>query len=73
MALQVFVASEAFSLVAVSRGYSRAAQRLLTAVASLAAEHTLQGTWVSEVAAHGLSSCASRALEHRLNSCGAQA
>ena len=31
------------------------------------------GTWVSVVAARGLSSCGSRALEHRLSSCGAQA
>ena len=29
------------------------------------------GEWVSVVVAHGLSSCSSRALEHRLKSCGA--
>ena len=38
---------------------------LLIAVASLVVEHGLQ--------ARGLSSCGSRALEHRLSSCGAQA
>ena len=32
----------------------------------------LQGTRLSVVAAHGLSSCGSQALEHRFNSCGAQ-
>ena len=29
--------------------------------------------WASVVVAHGLSSCGSRALEHRLSSCGAWA
>jgi len=43
--------------------------RLLIAVASLVAEHRLQGTWTSKVATFGLSSCSSRALEHRLSSC----
>ena len=42
---------------------------LLIAVASLVAEHWLRGVWASVVAACGLSSCGSRALEHRLNSC----
>ena len=37
--------------------------------ASLAVEHRLQGTPASTVAAHGLSSCGSQALEHRLSSC----
>ena len=45
-----------------------AVSRLLIAVASLVAEHELSGTWASVLAAHGL-----RALEHRPNSCGAQA
>ena len=31
------------------------------------------GAWASVVAAHGLSSCGSRALELRLSSCGARA
>ena len=45
---------------------------LLVAVVSLVAEHKL---WVqaSVVVAGGLSSCGSRALEHRLSSCGARA
>ena len=47
--------------------------RLLIAVAFLAAAHGRQGTWASVVAACGLSCYGSRALEHRLNSCGARA
>ena len=43
---------------------------LLTAVASLVAEHALWDAWVSVAVAPGLSSCGSRTLEHRLNSCG---
>ena len=42
-------------------------------VASLVAEHRLQGTRVSVLAARGLRSCGSQALKHRLNSCGARA
>lgn len=34
----------------------------------LIAEHGLQGIQASEVTAHGLSSCGSQAVEHRLNS-----
>ena len=45
----------------------------LTVVASLVAEHGLQGAWASVAAAHGLSSFGCQALEHRLNSCGARA
>ena len=41
---------------------------LLIAVASLVAEHWLQGVWASGVAACGLNSCGSWALEHQLNS-----
>ena len=43
---------------------------LLIVVASLVAECRLQGSWASVVAAWGLSICGSRALGHRLNSCG---
>ena len=44
-----------FSPVVVSRAYSLVAvPRLLTAVASLVAEHRLSGTWASVVSAHGL-------------------
>ena len=46
---------------------------LLTAVASPVAEHRLWGMWVSAVAARGLCSCGSQALEHRLSGCGAEA
>ena len=46
--------------------------RLLTAVVPLAVEHRLEGTRASGVATRGLSSCGSRALEHRLNSSGAR-
>ena len=41
--------------------------------ASLVAEHSLRGTQASVVAALGLSSFGSQALEHRLNGCGPQA
>ena len=40
-----------------------AALRLLTATTSLAAEHGLYGAWASAVAACGLNSCGSQALE----------
>ena len=63
-----------FSLVAVSGGYSLAAAcRRLIPVASPAAAHGLYDAWASIVAACGLSSCGSRALAHRLGSCGAWA
>ena len=45
---------------------------LLIAVASLIAEHGLQGTQASVAGAHGLISCASRALGHRLHGSGTQ-
>ena len=35
-------------------------------------KHGLQGTQASAVVTHGLSSCDSQALEHRLKNCGAQ-
>ena len=47
--------------------------RLLITLASLGAEHGLWGARASVVVALGLISCRSRALEHRLNSCGAPA
>ena len=56
------------------RGYSLVAVlRLLIAVASLVAQHRLQDSQVSVVAAHVLCSCISQALEHRLNGYGSQA
>ena len=63
-----------FSPVAASRGYSLVAvPGLLSALASLVAEHRLQGMQAPGVVAQGLSSRGSWALEHRLSSCGAQA
>ena len=58
----VFAVVQAFFLVAVLR--------LRIVVASLVVTHGLQGAWASVVTAHGLRSCGSRALEHRLSSCG---
>ena len=46
---------------------------LLVAVARLYCGARALGTWASVVVARGLSSCGSRALEHRINSCGTQA
>ena len=61
-------------LAAVSGSYSLVSvSRLLMAVASLAAEHGLQGLWASVAAAYGLSSWGSQALEHRVSRCGAPA
>ena len=61
-------------LVVASRGSTLVAVRgLLIALAFLAVEHTLQGTLNSLDVACGLGSCSSRALEHRLNSCGTRA
>ena len=42
-------------------------------VASPVAEKGLQDAQALVVVAHGLSTCCSQALEHRLNSCGAGA
>ena len=62
-----------FSLFVVSGGYSPVAVHgLLIAMASLVVEHRLYGSQASVAEAHGLRSCGSWALEHRLN-CGAQA
>ena len=47
-----------------------AGRGLLIAVASLIAEHGLSDRWTSVVVACELSSCSSRALEHRLSRCG---
>ena len=60
---------EGFSLVVVGGGYSLASVHGLLVVASLMVQG-LQGTQASAVAACGLSSCGSWALEHRLKSCG---
>ena len=60
------------SLVALSRDCSPVVRGLPIVVVSLVAEHGLYGTWASVVAARGLRSCCSAALEHRLSSCGTQ-
>ena len=62
----VFVAARAFSLVAVSGGYSLVAACGLTAVASLVAEHGLYGAWASVVVTHGLYSAGSIVMVHGL-------
>ena len=46
---------------------------LLIAVSSLCCGTQALGAWASVVVACGLGSCGSRALEHRLSSCGARA
>ena len=60
------------SLAVASGGYSLVAVHgILIVVASLVVEHGLQGTWTSVVVVCGFRSCRSRALEPRLNPCGA--
>ena len=46
---------------------------LFIAVASLCCGTWALDAWASVVVVRGLSSCGSRALEHRLSGCGAQA
>ena len=70
----VFFAACGLSVVMMSRICALVVVRvLLTAVASLVMEHDTLGMWASVVVAHGLCSCRFQALEHRLNSCSAQA
>ena len=74
MAVLSFSCGPDFSLVALNGGYSPAVVcRLLIVVASLAAEHGLQGAQASVVATLGPSSCGSCSLEHRPSSWGARA
>ena len=62
------------SLVVESRASSPVAVgERLTGVASLVAEQRLSGSWASGVAAGALSSCGSRAAEHRLRICDTRA
>ena len=62
------------ALVPASGGYPLVAVgRRLIAVASLMEGHRLWSVWVSVIVAYRLRSCGSRALEHRLDSCGGQA
>ena len=73
LALLALHCCSGFSLVAESGVYSPfVMQGLLTVVTSLVG-HEFQGTQASVAAAHGLSSCGSPALEHRLSGCGTQA
>ena len=59
-----------FSLIMESEGYSLVVLCwLLIMVAFSVVEYRPEGSWVSVVAAHGLSHCGSQALEHRLSSC----
>ena len=63
-----------FSLVTARGGSSLiVVHGLLIVVASLGAEHGLSGVQTLVAEACGLSGCGSPALEHVLNSCGAQA
>ena len=59
------------SLVAASRGYSLVVVCGLLIVVASVAEQRLCSAQASVVAACGLSSCSSWALEHRLSNCGA--
>ena len=60
-----------FSLAVAGGGYSLVAVHVCFIVASsLVAEHRLQGVLASVVAARGLSSYGSQALEHRLSGRG---
>ena len=59
-------------LVEVIRATLVAVHGLLIAVTSPLGQG-LSGTWASVTVAHGLCSCISSALEHKLNRCGLQA
>ncbi len=50
--------------------FSSCTRGLLIAAASLAVDHRLQGTQALVGEAWRLGNCRSRALQHRLNSCG---
>ena len=63
-----------FPLAASSGGYTVVAVHgLLIVMASLVVENGLQGARASVVVVHGLGICNSWALEHRIESYGAQA
>jgi len=59
-----------FSLIAGRGSCLAVIGRFLIVVGSLAAEHRLSGAQASVISAHGLTSCSSQVLEHRLASCG---
>ena len=60
-----------FSLIVVSKGCSLVVLRLLIAVASRCRQGL--GARASVAEAHGLSTCDSWTLEHKVNNCGVQA
>ena len=68
-----FVAVPAFLWWGESGVLSGCNAQVLIAGASLVVEDRLQGMPASVVGTHGLRSCSSWALEHRLSTCGAQA
>ena len=69
----MFIAVRAFLIMASGSSPLAAVHGLLIVVASLVSERRFSGTQASVVAALGLSSCGSWALECRLNSWGARA
>ena len=69
----VFVAACGLSLVAASGGYSSLGYEGFSLRCLPCCGAPALGAQASVVAARGLSSCGSRALERRLSSCGARA
>ena len=67
----VFIAVHGLSLVAVSGGYSSCGVRASHCSGFSCCRAQALGARASVVAARGLGSCGSHALERRLNSCGA--
>ena len=67
-----FVAARGLSLVVASRGCSSLRCTGFHCGGFSCCGAQALGVRASVVAAHGLGSCASRALEHRLSYCGAQ-
>ena len=69
----VFVAARGLSLVAARGATLRCGERASHCSGFSCCRARALGVWASVVAARGLSSCGSRALECRLSSCGARA
>ena len=69
----VFAAARGLSLVAASRGYSSLRCAGFSLRWLLLLRRRALGAWASVVVARGSSSCGSRALEHKLGSCGTRA
>ena len=65
----VFVATQTFSLVVTSRGYSLVVVHQLSLLWLLLLQRWSLGTWASVAVACELSSCGSQALGHGLSSC----